>query len=59
MYYDDNRIATEVDVVHELQAIISDFKRINPKFIGMKFIYSKSRNTEDVDELLQKYRILK
>lgn len=58
-YYDDNRVTSESDLIREWQSIIADFRRENPNFLGAKFIYSKSRNTDEVDELMRKYRQLK
>lgn len=59
IYYDDERTVTERDVVRQLQRIIDEFRAGHPGFLGVKFIYSKSRNTDNVEELLSTYRRLK
>lgn len=59
LYYDDNREVNDLDVVRELQAIVADFKRTHSSFVGVKYIYSIQRNTDDLDVAIAQYRRLK
>lgn len=49
LYGDNNTTYTPLQVVEELEELIKTFKKSNPEFVGMKFIYSKRNKASNAE----------